>query len=204
MFSTRFAAPVLALLALAAVPTIIHSYVGSAVTDGRSARDLPMRLGNEQGASTNRRANWGDRVASTDWTERRYGGPAGVKLFVGRSFDAKKLYHHPELAVDYGPNFSPATTIRLPQRSDVPVYVLRGRGESANHGALYALHYGDGYVEDPIRFQLRTSFQSLFSRRQPMTLFFVSADVPSGTAIESSAAASVLLAAIEAFDAQKK
>ena len=204
MFSTRFAAPVLALLVLAAVPTVIHSYVGSAVTDGRSARDLPMTLGTEHGAPTTRRANWGDRVSSTDWIERRYVGPTTVKLFVGRSFDAKKLYHHPELAVDYGPNYAPVTTMRLPQRSDVPVYVLRGRGESANHGALYALHYGDGYVEDPIRFQLRTSFQTLFSRRQPMTLFFASADLPAGTAIENSAAASVLLAAIEAFDAQKR
>jgi hypothetical protein len=203
MFSTRFAAPVLALLTLAAVPTIIHSYVGSAVTDGRSAAELPTQLASQVGEKTKRRANWGeDRLSASDWIERRYAGPPVVKLFVGRSFDAKKLYHHPELAVDYGHNYSPVTTIRLPQRSDVPVYVLRGQGPSAQHGALYALHYDSGYVEDPIRFQLRTSFRSLFSRRQPMTLFFVSTDLPAGGSLETSSAASILVAALAAFEGQ--
>ena len=203
MFSTRFALPVLVLLALAAVPTVIHSYMGSAVPDGRSASAIPMRLDGETGTATKRRASWGEeRLASNDWTERRYAGPPEVKLAIARSFDAKKLYHHPELAVDYGPTYAPATVTRLSQRPDVPVYVLRGTQTNANRLALYALHYEDGYVEDPILFQLKTSFRSLFSRRQAMTLFFAAQDLRSGEEIENSEAARLLLAAMDAFEKQ--
>jgi hypothetical protein len=203
MLSTRFAAVVVALLALAAVPTVIHSYVGSAIDDGRSARALPARLAGGTGAETKRRASWGeDRFNSSDWVERRYAGPPEVKLAVARSFDAKKLYHHPELAVDYGPSYMPATTIRLPQRSDVPVHMLRGAQTSNRRLSLYTLHYDGGYVEDPIQFQLRTSFRSLFSRRQAMTLFFATQDLGANEEIESSSAASLLLAAMDAFETQ--
>lgn len=204
MFSTRFAAPVLVLLALAAVPTVIHSYFDSSVHDGRSARAIPARLAGEIGADAKRRADWGvDRFASDDWIDRRYATPGEVKLVVARSFDAKKLYHHPELAVDYGEGYSTTETLRFPQRSDVPVHVLRGGVNNSRRVALYTLHYDEGYVDDPIRFQLRTSIQSLFSRRRAMTLFFAAQDLPEGAAIESSPAASLLLAAMDAFEKQR-
>jgi hypothetical protein len=191
------------LLALASVPTVIHSYIDSSLSDGRTARAIPVRLAGEMGAATTRRANWGDdRLSSSDWIERRYAGPPAVKLFVARSFDPKRLYHHPELAVDYGPSYGTATTIRLPQRSDVPVHVLRGSGKDGRRVALYTLHYDTGYVDDPILFQLRASFRSLFSRRRAMTLFFAAQDLPADGAIESSSAASLLLAAMEAFEKQ--
>jgi hypothetical protein len=155
------------------------------------------------GTATTKRANWGeDRLSSSDWIERRYAGPPAVKLFVARSFDPKRLYHHPELAVDYGPSYRAATTIRLPQRSDIPVHVLRGRGNDSRRIALYTLHYDTAYVDDPIRFQLRTSFRSLFSRRLAMTLFFAAQDLPADGTIESSSAASLLLAAMDAFEKQ--
>jgi len=125
MLSTRYATAVLLLLGLAAVPTVIHSYRDSTIADGHSARGIPMRLAGETGAPTTRRAGWGeDRFGATDWTERRYGSPE-VKLFVGRSFDSKRLYHHPELAVDYGQSYGQSEVVRLPGRPDVPVHVLR-------------------------------------------------------------------------------
>jgi len=198
MLSTRYAAAVLVLLGLAAVPTVIHSYRDSTVADGRSARAIPMRLAGETGAPTARRAGWGeDRLGATDWIERRYGSPE-VKLFVGRSFDAKRLYHHPELAVDYGQGYQKSEVVRLAGRPDVPVHMLRG----TRRLSLYTLHYDGGYVEDPIRFQLRASFQSLFSRRQAMTLFFAAQDLGANEEIESSSAASLLLAAMDAFERQ--
>lgn len=203
MLSTRFAVPVIVLLALAAIPTVIHSYFDSSRRDGRSARAIPARLAGELGVDAKRRADWGDdRFASDDWVDRRYGRSPEVKLVVARSFDAKKLYHHPELAVDYGEGYEPATTVRLQQRNDVPIHVLRGGSSNGSRMALYALHYDDGYVENPILFQLRTSFRSLFSRRMAMTLFFAAQDLPANVTVESSAAASVLLAAIEAFEKQ--
>jgi hypothetical protein len=200
MFSTRFALPVAALLLFAAVPTVIHSYFDTAVTDGRTARAIPERLNGVTGVATKRRASWGeDRIKSADWIERRYPGPREVKLFVGRSHDPKRLYHHPELAVDYGEGYVGETTIRLPQRADVPVHVLRN---DQGRVALYALHYADGYIDNPILFQLKSSVQSLFSRRQAMTLFFVAEDLPEGAPVESSSAAALLLAAMEAFEKQ--
>ena len=203
MLSTRFAPAVLVLLGLAAVPTVIHSYMDSAEPDGRTTSAIPARLAGETGTPTKRRASWGeDRLASYDWFERRYGGAPEVKLAVARSFDAKKLYHHPELAIDYGPSYERVTTIRLPQRPDVPVHLLRGGQGNTRRLALYTLHYEDTYVEDPIRFQLRASFKALFSTRKPMTVFFAAQDLPQGGQVETSKAAKLLLAAMEAFEKQ--
>ena len=202
MVSTRYVVPVLVLLALAAVPTVIHSYRDSTVDDGRSARAIPMVLAGEAGAPTTRRAGWGeDRFSSSDWTERRYGTPE-VKLFVGRSFDPKRLYHHPELAVDYGPSYRSDGVIRLPARPDVPLHVLTTAEGGRGRIAVYALHADGVFVEDPIRFQLRSSFDLLFSRRTAMTLFFAAQDVPPDRPVESSRAAALVLAAIDAFEAQ--
>jgi hypothetical protein len=201
MLSSRFAVPVLVLFALAAVPTIIHSYIDTSYADGRSARTIPLELAGETGAATKRRANWGDdRFGSEDWIERRYTAGAEVKLVIARSFDPKRLYHHPELAVDYGERYQGATTIRLPQRTEIPVHVLSG--QNGRHFAIYTLHYDDRYVADPIAFQLRTSLRSLFDRRRAMTLFFAGQDLPANGAIETSHAASVLLAAMAEFEAQ--
>ena len=203
MLSTRFAVPVVALLALAAVPTVINSYMPASPSDGRSAKAIPMKLADETGTTTKRRANWGeDRFSSSDWIERQYGGATGVRLFVGRSMDPKKLYHHPELALDDSDQFGGSTTIRLPQRGDVPIHVLRGTGDNSSRLAMYALHYEDGYVDDPILFQLRTSFRLLFSRRRPMTLFFATQSLKPNETVESSRAASLLLAAMESFEKQ--
>ena len=203
MFSTRFAVPVVVLLGLAAIPTVIHSYFDSSIHDGRSARAIPATLAAEIGADAKRKPNWGDdRFGSGDWIDRRYGGPANVKLVVARSFDAKKLYHHPELAVDYGEGYDPATIIRLAQRSDVPVHLLRGGVGNRNRIAVYALHHDGGYIDNPILFQLKTSFRSLFSRRMAMTLFFAAQDLPEGAGVESSRAAALLLSAMEAFEKQ--
>ena len=204
MVSTRFAAPVVALLALAAVPTVIHSYMPATVSDGRTVRAIPLELAGQPGTPVKRRASWGeDRFSSTDWTDRMYGGAAGVKFFVARSLDPKRLYHHPELALDYGEPYEGGTTIRLPQRSDLPVHVLRGAEGNGRRMALYVLHYGDEYVEDPILFQLRTSFRLLFSRRQPMTLFFVAQDLRADETVDTSRATALLLSAIDAFEKQR-
>ena len=202
MISTRYLIPVLLLLALAAMPTVIHSYRDSSVHDGRSTGAIPMTLAGERGAPTTRRPGWGeDRFSATDWTERRYGTPE-VKLFVGRSFDPKRLYHHPELAVDYGPSYRDGGVIRLAPRPDVPVHVLTSGGDNRGRVAMYVLHAGDGYIDDPIRFQLRSSFQMLFSGRRAMTLFFAAQDVPPDRPVETSRAAALLLAAVAAFEAQ--
>lgn len=204
MLSMRYALPVAVLLAIAAVPTVIHSYMDSSRVDGRMTRDIPLRLADDIGAATSRRAGWGaDRLASNDWIERAYGRTMPVRLFVGRSFDLKKLYHHPELAIDYGQSYGSHEVITLPQRPGMPVHVLRGGQSNASRLAMYVLEYDGHYVADPIWFQLRTSLKLLVSRRDAMTLFFAVQDLPGETTTpEGSRAATILVSAIDAFEAQ--
>ena len=203
--STRYAAAVIVLLALSAVPTVIHSYMDSGRIDGRAARDIPVRLAGDTGAPTSRRPTWGaDRLSADDWIERSYAGPSPVRLFVGRSYDLKKLYHHPELAIDYGQAYASHTVMTLPERPGMPVHVLRGGQSNRQRLALYALEYEGTYVSNPIWFQLRTSIGLLFSRRGAMTLFFVTQDLQGEAAPETSRAAQILLSAIEAFEAQPR
>lgn len=204
MISSRYAVPVLLLLCLAAVPTVIHSYIERPASDGRSAAAIPMQLDGQFGRPSGRRPTWGaERFGSDDWIERRYPGPAQIVLFVGRSLDAKRLYHHPELLVSYGTDYGPATTVQLPMAPGVPVRVLRGSDAGSRRVGMYALRYDDRYVANPILFQLRNSAELLFTRRKPMTLFFVaqllaSEDQP----VDTSPGAAMLAAALQAFERQ--
>jgi hypothetical protein len=205
VISTRFAPAVIALVALALVPTVIHSYVGRLAHDDFRTTAIPARLGDEIGTATNRRPQWGMvQFSAEDWIERSYGARHDLTLFVGRSFDAKRLYHHPELAVAYGDSYRPATVGRFPRRPDVPVHVLRHETDS-NRVSMYALLYDGQFVENPIRFQLMNGLELLFSRRKPMTLFFVR-DMGRGARdpIERSDAAALLLTAISNFESQAR
>jgi hypothetical protein len=204
VISTRFAPAVIVLVALALVPTVIHSYVGRLASDDFRTTAIPARLEDEIGTATNRRPQWGMvQFGAVDWIERSYGTRHDLTLFVGRSFDAKRLYHHPELAVAYGDSYRPATVVRFPARPDVPVHVLRHETDSTR-ASMYALLYDGQFVENPIRFQLENSLELLFSSRRPMTLFFVR-DMGRGVSnsIERSDAARLLLAAISNFESQR-
>ena len=103
MLSTRYAPAICAVLLLALVPTIIHSYAGMVVPDTLSTRSIPEQLGEYGSTPTKRSAEWGERrFGSFDWFERQYTSPRDtVVLTVVRSYDLKALYHHPELAVSY-------------------------------------------------------------------------------------------------------
>jgi hypothetical protein len=172
MISTRYLPILCGLVAVTLVPTLIHSYADSVVRDGRTTSSIPASLAGYEGAPSDRNATWGQRrFRSDDWTERIYrSGDDEVKLTVIRSYDAKALYHHPELAVAYGPSYVRTEVRRFAQHPDVPVHVLY-----ADTGvvAMYVLSYDDEFVQDPIRFQLRTAGELLFSGRKAMTLFFL-------------------------------
>ena len=199
MIATRYVAPVCVLLGLALVPTMIHSYADDRERDGRLAAGIPVNLAGYTGFPTDRNDTWGERrFNSDDWMERTYErGAEQVRVAVIRSFDAKTLYHHPELAVAYGTPFAGLETRRFAARPDVPVFVLQP-GPGVNAAAMYVLHSGNQFVEAPIRFQLQTAGRLLFSRRAPMTLFFVfDPDVREGSSVEDSDAARLLFAAID-------
>ena len=173
MIALRYAPAVCVVLALALVPTLIHSYAGLVVEDGRRTSSVGSTLAGFSSTQSDRRENWGRRLfEAADWSERRYvSGLDEVMLTIIRSYDLKSLYHHPELAVAYGTNFTRNRVDYLGPRGDVPVHVLEDDDPTGPVG-LYVLHYGDAFITDPIWFQIRTSGELLVGGRQQMTLFF--------------------------------
>jgi hypothetical protein len=143
MIAGRFVPAVCALVAIALIPTYIHSYAGSTVQDGRRSGSISESLAEYQGTSSGRNATWGKRrFDSDDWTERIYRSSGDeVKLTVIRSYDPKSLYHHPELAVSYGPSYQKSEIRRLAGRPEIPVHVLSTNGRVRTI-ALYALQVG--------------------------------------------------------------
>ncbi len=123
-------------------------------------------------------------------------------MFVARSYDLKRLYHHPEIGVLHGVDLDKGGIERLPGMPDVPVYVLKsqtGRGLAA-----YVLLYDGQFTENPILLQVLTSVELLFSPRKPMTLFLVYDErARQDTSLEQSPAASVLAEAVKSFLSQK-
>lgn len=204
MVSSRFAVPTLVMLVLAIVPTVIHSYRGALVHDGLSVAAIPTVLDGFPSTPTSRRADWvKERLDSDDWTERRYQvASEEVRLFVGRSYDAKRLYHHPELALVRNMNTRPVGTVLVDSRPDVRLHVLRTSRDERRGVAVYALLHDGRFVGNPILFQLLTSAELLVSGRKPMTLFLASDLAGSPEALNEAPAARVLLAAIAAFEAQ--
>ena len=201
MIAARHVSSACILVALALVPTIIHSYAGVVVQDGRSTSTIPLSLAGFTGVPSTRDAGWGKRrFESDDWFERQYSsGPEQVLLTVLRSYDLKRLYHHPELDVAYGAGYLSEDVVELAATPGVPVRLLRTSAE-ANGTAMYALHYDDGFVENPIWFQVRVAGELLFSGRRAMTLFFARDVRPQkGTDIDSYASARVVEAAIQEF-----
>jgi hypothetical protein len=193
MISARYAPGVAVLLALALIPTVRNTYVDAHVKDGRSVAAIPMMIGGELGASTPRGAGWAkDALAADDAIERRYG--PDITLFAARSFDAKRLYHHPELVVAYGRDYSSASVEPASARPEVAIHRLSGE----NAWGMYALAYEDRFIADPVRFEMRRVLTSLVQPREPMTLFFVY-----GAGRPPANAEAFLLAAIDSFRAQR-
>jgi hypothetical protein len=206
MISARYATPAALLCAIALVPTVIHSYVGLRHVDGFSTASIPVQFGSVTGHPTKRTAAWvEENFEATDWFERIYTHRSGqVVLFVGRSYDAKRLYHHPELALlrGLGLEKGSATVARVPQRPDIPIHTIPVTKDGQSGFSVYALLHDGTFVETPILYQLRTAHRYLFRGREPMTLFMATDLRAAPEALENAASTRLLLAAIAAFEAQ--
>ena len=203
MITTRYAIPVCILLALALIPTTIHSYIDAKVNDGKSVNNIAVTLNNFTSVPAKRNASWGmDIFSSKDWFERDYQDKHyhKVRLFTARSYDHKRLYHHPELALSYGHSLSKEGILNLPN-SEIPVHLLSNDDNSML--IAYVLLYNGKFVSDPIKHQLGDSMRLLVNARKPMTLFYASqANLPSNTQLEQSDLASLLSLAIQSFQSQ--
>ena len=173
MLSPRFAPAILALTTVALGPTIIHRYLGAVHDDGRRAETIAAIAPDAQGQPGERTSKWVmNTFASDDWSERSYRSARGdVTLFVVRSYDTKRLFHHPELALWHGVGLTEHLA-EFPDLPDVPVHVLQPRERERPGLGGYCLHYGDSFVGNPYRFELRRALTLTISVRQKMTLFF--------------------------------
>jgi hypothetical protein len=201
VISPRYAVAVAVVVALALVPTIIHSYAALEIEDTLSTRLIPDTLAGYSSVPSSRDAAWGSRrFQSQDWMERLYTARGDeVLLTVLRSYDLKILYHHPENDVAYGAGFLRHEVVRRPDRPDVPLHVLH-TDVDGGAAAVYVLHYGGRLIDDPLVFQIRTAGELLFSGRSQMTLFFAhDKSAAKGVKVETSGAAAVLLAALDRF-----
>jgi len=205
MISTRFALPVAAALAVALIPTVIHSYWGATLDDGLRTANIPAAIDAWESTPTARRASWVEKnFATTDFIERTYrAGGAEATLFVVRSFDAKRLYHHPELAILRGLQTTPRGIASAAARPEVPLHVLDTKRGDTKGVAVFAMLYDGSFVGNPLLFQLEASAELLVSGRRPFTLFLSSDLAGSRTALDDAPATRLLLAAIESFERQR-
>ena len=205
MTSARYALPVALVLMLAIIPTVIHSYLGLKTDDGLSVKNIKSELDNFNSVPTNRQPGWGEETfGSEDWFERVYTDKQGksLRLFVGRSYDHKRLYHHPELALSYAKDLRSEGQVRLPGEPEIPVNLLRN--DMRPNMAAFVLLYDGKFIDNPISHQIRDSLKQLISARKPMTLFYIADDnAPKNTAFIQSPAASLLDKAIKDFMAQQ-
>ena len=206
MLSTRYAIPTIVILVLALIPTVLHSYIGVTIDGGKSVNKIPTTLNNFTSTPARRNSQWGmDIFGSEDWLERIYQNRQGdtIRLFVARSYDQKRLYHHPELALSYGQNFTKKSVTTLPDYPEIPVHLLEKDDNSML--VAYVLLHDNKFIEDPIRHQFSDSLKLLLSARKPMTLFYVAqsgrpseGEVP----FSQSATAALLSLAIKSFQSQ--
>jgi hypothetical protein len=202
MISLRYSVAVVLLLLIALIPTVIHTYVGAQSDDGKSVSLVPDVLNGWTSTPYSRhKAKWvEDMYGSSDWLERIYTSPekTDVRLFVARSYDYKRLYHHPELGLSHGKKLEREGIVVLPGEERIIVHLYN---ELDNDGFVaYVLLYEEGYIESPIAHQLQNVFRQLVSARKQMTIFYVSGRYANGEGkFVQTPAASILTTAIRDF-----
>ena len=153
---------------------------------------------------TQRNPRWATRAfASHDWVERHYQNDQGttIRFFAARSYDQKRLYHHPETALSHAQNLTHEGVVQLPGHSEITVNLLRNNSRPGL--VAYTLLYDDDFISNPIIHQIKDSFKLLFAARRPMTIFYVSqSDTQLNSRFDQSDAALLLIAAIQSFQSQ--
>ncbi len=198
MISQRYLPWLILLFLVALVPTVIHQYLGLKEDDGLRTEKVPEQLAGYHSQPTERRRAWGMAMfGSHDWFERDYvkNGRA-IRLFVGRGYDQKRLYHHPEIALSRGADLQPETLLRL--ADGTPVHLMREKDGTGV--AAYVLLYDDRFLQYPVKNQLLHAAWQLFHPRRALTLFYVAdPKLPRNAPFPESDAARLLQEAIRRF-----
>jgi len=205
MISKRYAPIVAVLLALTFFPVFVHTYAGLKEEDGRTSRGIsPILTGLQSEATSRSPQSMKKNFDSLDWIERRYLQKSGqaLRLFVARSYDHKRLFHHPEIALVRGVDLEDLGITRIPGASEISFRLLRASNASSRDLVVYSLLHDQRFVEDPFRFLVQTAWSALFQRRKAMTLFFVYDPEAPETSLAEAPAVRLLMEAIRDFRAQ--
>jgi hypothetical protein len=170
MIRTRHAWIAAALLVAAAIPTVRNVYLRPA---DPAAGALDKELGGALGAFVPGKCDADtilDHFGARDFVSREYGA---IDFFAARTYDGKKLFHFPELALSYG---RAATAVRDVEGARVIEFAT----EEGTHVAAYALLYGRRRVAEPIRFYLSILPEIFVGGKEPMTLVYVQGDARKG------------------------
>ena len=174
MISSRYAVWVTVILMIVLIPIVTHSYLNLKEDDGLSVKKINFVLTDYESMPTNRMPGWGkDTFGCEDWIERTYSDVAGKKfrLFVGRSFDHKRLYHHPELVLSYGKDLRDESVVWFAGQDKIPVKLLKN--ETGSSMVAIVLLYDGKFIENPILYQIKNALQELMGAKKPMTLFYM-------------------------------
>ena len=202
MISTRRAVAAIVILLLAAVPTIVHTYMHWTVNDGWRASKVPVVLsGLTSSPQQHNSPTWGLRRFTTDdWIDRRYGADDGIRLTVVRTFDLKTVFHHPELAISYPESSLDSGKAWVTPDGD-PVFVLRGIDQNRDL-VIYALLANGAFVRNPYLHQVRLAAEMLVRGRQAMTLVYVQDRTPPSGPLEQQPALALLREAVASLRAE--
>jgi len=178
VIATRHTWLVAGLLLLALVPTYLNVYrQPPALEPGGLAAAIPADLEGYRDAVPGRhQSDWAAaHFAAQDFVERKYRvGAQELELFAARTYDAKKLFHFPELALTYGRSVTAERREELDVADEtVPVRVLEFRNRTTVRLSVSALFYGKQPVRDPMPFLFRTLPALFVGQREPMTLIYV-------------------------------
>jgi hypothetical protein len=178
MVSPRYALPVLAVFALALLPTVWNFYRCLPVSKDHVTITLHKSLARWDGQCTNRKARTIERIfRTTDWVERVYTDKSGrkVTLFAARSYDGRPFIHMPERGI-LKTNWSKRTyKLKILKKGLdlVKVHTVRLARKNGNVRVFYILLYGQETVGNPYLFLLGRISLLLLGEREPFTLIFV-------------------------------
>lgn len=194
-WSSRYATATLIAILLALVPTIVNTYLGRRVVEGPPLADAlpPSLLGRFAEPTTRRAATIQREFASDDWAERAYGSFAegSVAVLAVRSYDMKRLYHHPELALSNHEYEASRVVSVASSAGPLDVHVLPGMNGTGV--AAYALVYEGTTVANPFVFQVRVAPRLLLTGQRPLLLVFAE---DTGAPADSELATSVPVRAV--------
>jgi len=180
--------------------------MGVMADDGKTAAGISLNLGEYTLNSIENTRRIKKIFNTQDCIQRIYTDSDGnqVSLFVARSYDHKRLYHHPEVALSYGKTIdSLELQLILNANRTIPVHIIKNESISEVI-AVYVLVYDGSFVADPIRQQILNSLNLLVNARKKMTLFYVSETGLQNKPFAESNKLNMLMLAIESFEKQKK